>query len=79
MALLIAVVVIGLMVSSVTGASGDRLERYFNASEEWCHERGGELGNSNVIGPHGGLHCELPNGTSVHMRDVVDIEGSEPA
>ena len=38
--------------------------------EQWCLERNGSLHHANVFGSHGGLHCELPNGTSVHMHEV---------
>ena len=34
---------------------------------EWCQEQGGKVSISNVIGSHGGLHCELPNGTVEHV------------
>lgn len=44
---------------------------YMNESAEWCEDHNGELVNSNVFGSHGGLHCDLPNGTSVHMSDVI--------
>jgi len=38
-------------------------------SVEWCEDRGGEVYNSNSIN-HGGLHCELENGTVVHLSEV---------
>lgn len=42
----------------------------FEAEQQWCLERNGSLHWANVVGSHGGLHCQLPNGTSVHMHDV---------
>lgn len=39
---------------------------------DWCSAHNGTLQNANVIGEHGGLHCELPNGTVVHMSEVPD-------
>jgi hypothetical protein len=32
-------------------------------AEAWCHARDGHLVVDRVIGPAGGLHCELPDGT----------------
>jgi len=60
-------VYLGLSVMDQTAAD---LGQYLQDSEEWCHQRGGELHNSMVIGPHGGLHCEFSNGTAVHMSNV---------
>lgn len=36
-------------------------------SVSWCEEQGGNVSVSNVIGGHGGFHCELPNGTVEHV------------
>lgn len=36
-------------------------------SVSWCEEQGGNVSVSNVIGGHGGFHCELPNGTIQHV------------
>lgn len=76
---LVVAAVIVYLGMAVMGASGAQMKEYVQASEEWCDAQGGDLVNSQVIGPHGGLHCELPNGTSVHMWEVVDVEESEPS
>lgn len=38
-------------------------------SKRWCSDHGGELQNSMSV-VHGGLHCKLPNETTVHMSEV---------
>lgn len=53
-------------------AMAQESEPYIEDSREWCDERDGELFNARVIGEHGGLHCEFENGTTVHMREVID-------
>lgn len=68
----ITILVLGM---NVMAASSGQHQPYFEQSEAWCSERGGELHNVRAFG-HGGLHCELPNGTSVHMWEVVDVEES---
>jgi len=45
---------------------------YMNNSEQWCENRNGELYNAQSL-VHGGLHCDLPNGTTVHMSDVEAV------
>lgn len=67
--LLPAFVIGGLVVLEI--ANNDELGEYLNESEQWCNEHNGELVNSHAI-MHGGLHCDLPNGTSVHMHEVID-------
>lgn len=69
---------IALFVAVTVGAmlfvaqSGD-IREYAEASEEWCEDRGGHLVNVHAV-VHGGLHCHLPNGTSVHMTDVEEVQ-----
>lgn len=67
--------VIGIYLG-ITIFDGDFAE-YVNESEEWCSERDGELVNERVVGDAGGLYCQLPNGTSVPMDEVVSINRSE--
>jgi hypothetical protein len=43
--------------------------------KDWCDGRDGDLYNSQAMGEHAGLHCELPNGTSIHMHEVVQDDG----
>jgi hypothetical protein len=52
-------------------ANSDEMEAYVEESAEWCDERDGMLYNSQSV-VHGGLHCRLPNGTHVHMHEVID-------
>lgn len=66
-ATLIAGLVIWILATQVPAEVGTFVE----ASELWCSARGGDLYNARVVGPHGGLHCVLPNGTSVHMDRVI--------
>jgi len=73
----IVVVAVGLAVVALVGvqivglATSQETQDHIDDSAEWCEQRGGELHNVQVLGPHGGLHCELPNGTSVHMNEVL--------
>lgn len=74
-ALVLTVAVIGYVGFVVIDtATGEEFEEYVDGSAEWCEDRGGDLYNARVIGPHGGLHCELPNGTHVHMSEVIDYD-----
>lgn len=71
----VIVVLITLMVGSIVyqeAASGDALE-FTEKSEAWCDRHNGTLENSMVLGEHGGLHCKLPNGTTVHMDRVIEV------
>lgn len=73
-AVAVAIIVVGgVAIDSV--ATNDRMQTYVNESAEWCEAHNGTLENSRVGGEHGGLHCELPNGTTVHMDEVVTVEG----
>lgn len=69
---------IGLILAGIGGfivmeaATDEEFQQYIEDSEAWCDAHDGELHNAQVIGEHGGLHCELPNGTSVHMHEVAD-------
>lgn len=71
MVLVVALIISVVGIQTMSVAASDDLRDYVDRSEEWCDSRDGQLVNSRVIGPHGGLHCELPNGTSVHMSEVV--------
>lgn len=62
---LIALPLIGL----ATAATSDELREYVERSQDWCDDRDGELVNVQAV-LHGGLHCDLPNGTSIHMTEV---------
>lgn len=66
--------IVGLLVFQT--ATSPELATYINQSAEWCNNHGGELVKPLPIGNHGGLHCDLPNGTSVHMHDVVNVTDS---
>ncbi len=70
--LALVAVVTGMLGVQVIAATSGSLDSYVTESEAWCDEHNGELYNAQVVGDHGGLHCELPNGTSVHMHEVVD-------
>lgn len=65
---------VGLQV--VDAATSAKAKMYVEQSEQWCQGRNGELYNARVIGSHGGLHCELPNGTTVHMDNVVEVNAA---
>lgn len=72
--LLIALSIVVAIGATVYGSGADELREYADASEEWCEEqRGGDLVNVHAIW-HGGLHCELPNGTSIHMTEVEEVQ-----
>jgi len=71
MALVVACVVGFVGFQVVGAATSDEMQAYMEQSEQWCEDRGGELVNVNaVVG--GGLHCDLPNGPSVHMNNVIE-------
>lgn len=72
LSLVVGVLVVGLVgVTLVGGVTSEETQNYVEDSAEWCEDRGGELVNVHAV-VHGGLHCELPNGTSVHMGEVID-------
>lgn len=72
----IVTVAIAVVIVVATGGqlvlSGDYIRESVEDAAEWCDNHDGKLVNSNVVGDHGGLHCELPNGSTVHMDDVID-------
>lgn len=59
-----------LWVVGSTAAGNGAIADHFEQSEQWCDDHDGELHNSMSV-VHGGLHCELENGTTVHMSEVV--------
>jgi len=63
----VAIMVGHTVVAEVTSAE---FEEYMNDSEQWCESHNGDLYNSQSI-MHGGMHCELENGTVVHMNEVL--------
>lgn len=76
-------IVIGLVLIQVGGAifnlSANQFATQWERAEAWCEDRhDGDLVNANVIGDHGGLHCEFENGTTVHM-DSVNLNRSPNA
>lgn len=69
-----ALLVIGVVGVSVVGhVTSDSTQAYINQSEAWCNSHNGDLVNVQAV-LHGGLHCDLENGTSVHMSDVVEVD-----
>lgn len=69
----VIVVVLGL---DVMAAYSETREPFVEQSESWCDARNGELINVQSV-VHGGLHCELPNGSLVQMGDVVAAREDE--
>jgi len=71
----VVLLVMVLISQTIIGqATSQEFREYMNDSEAWCEDHNGELYNSQSIF-HGGLHCELENGTSVHMTKVIDYGG----
>jgi len=69
-----ALLVTGLLGVSIVGhVTSESTQAYMNQSEDWCNNHNGELVNVHAV-LHGGLHCDFENGTSVHMRDVVEVD-----
>lgn len=65
------ITVIGMQV--MAAATGPEAQAYANAADDYCEQELGPdavLVNSRVIGEHGGLHCEGPNGAFIHLHDV---------
>ena len=56
----------------VGAATSDDMQAYMEQSEDWCEERNGTLVNVNAVWG-GGLHCDLPNGSTVHMKNVIEV------
>jgi len=74
---LAAVVLTGLAVLDATAAGVEPDSEYMAAAEAHCEQHLGadaELYVANVIGGHGGLHCEGPDGALIHYHDVPDAE-----
>jgi len=70
--MLIVVLLTGFVgVQVVDAATSEKTQDYYEQSEQWCSDHNGELYNAQAIA-HGGLHCELENGTTVHMSDVME-------
>ena len=67
----VALITICIGISVMNAATGPEVREYVNESAEWCDAHGGDLSNSRSFW-HGGLHCELPNGSVVHMSEVVE-------
>lgn len=44
---------------------------------EWCYEYGGQPENRLSVA-HGGMHCDLPDGTTVHLSSVTNNDYPEP-
>lgn len=73
--LVVGLLIVGLIgVQMVTVATSEEMQQYVDDSAERCEERGGDLHNVHAVA-HGGLHCDLPNGTTVHMSEVIDSGG----
>lgn len=70
LAFVATVAVVGWLTIGQIAASPE-LQEYMTQSEEWCSSHDGELHNARAFGDHGGLHCDPPNGPSVHMSDVA--------
>lgn len=65
------VIVAALGFTIVDEATSPEARAFFETAEAWCADHGGELTNAQVIGDHGGLHCDLGE-QSVHMGEVAD-------
>lgn len=64
--ILVMLAVMGLVGHSVT--TGMNVEQVEDA-QSWCDDRDGDLWMENAF-VHGGLHCEVPNGTVYHVREM---------
>lgn len=62
----VTALLIGVMVAQTAPAA----QEFATQSADWCDDHHGDLVHAKSIS-HGGLHCELPNGTSVHMNEVI--------
>lgn len=71
-AVVLVLVGIGVLLLLVSTASGATYAEYLSDSQDWCDNHDGDLYNARAFF-HGGLHCDLPNGTHVHMGDVVEV------
>lgn len=72
----IAVALFMQFVLPAMGAGARDLGPYYDKADDWCDERNGELYTSYSVS-HGGLHCELPDGTQVHMWEVIEVDESD--
>lgn len=73
--LLIVVIMlfVGLQVLNVAAGPTADIDREIAESRAYCYQAHGDpsLGNSMVIGNHGGLHC-LANDDEPHLHDVTE-------
>lgn len=70
LAAIVAVIVATTVVLPAMGGGGEDLNRFYEASDEWCESRNGTL-YTTFPASQGELYCELPNGTTVHMNEVL--------
>lgn len=65
--------VLGVIIFDAVGADGSEIEREYEQAQAYCYQAFGEptIGHSNVIGNHGGWHCEA-NENDPHLHDATD-------
>lgn len=74
-------VVTGLVIASFVGVlmfqmvTSEQTQQFVEESQDWCDDHDGQVVRVMSVN-HGGLHCDLPNGTSVHMNQIIDLEES---
>ncbi|WP_200531939.1 hypothetical protein [Halorubrum sp. LN27] len=72
-----AVVLTGVAVMDDAAAGVEPDSEYMAAADAHCEQELGvdaDLYVANVVGRHGGLHCEGPGGALIHYHDVPDSE-----
>lgn len=72
-----AVVLTGVAVMDDATAGIEPDSDYMNAADAHCEQELGaeaDLYVANVIGGHGGLHCDGPGDGLIHYHDVSDSE-----
>ena len=71
-ACLLIILVVGWSVAT-TAALNPGIDDEVRDGAEWCDEHGDDLVMVHSV-EHGGLHCDLPNGTTMHLNEVATHE-----
>lgn len=73
----VTIITVTVVIGQIAVAVDSVDEEYFEAADAYCEQELGpeaELVNSQVIGDHGGLHCEGPDDEFIHLHDIPDAE-----
>lgn len=71
---LVMLLSVGVSVIGAVDIDQDRIKHEYEKAQAYCYQAFGDptIGNSMVIGNHGGWHCEANDGGEPHLHDVTD-------